>query len=611
MTTRPKHKPLAICLLTILTMLISTTARADEKMLNMIPKDSSMFIAVPNLADLNDKIANLSESTGLAALAPETTNLLQIFKSESRLDTAMNDNGSLIFVVGTLTEDGPDEDTVFLMIPVTDYDAFIKAKDGNPKDEVAEIAMDEPGDAFARKVGDYALISPSADAVINYKAGDEGAALLKRAGALGKADLENADIFVYIDAAAVANFVGPKILDEMQRKMQQAVAEGLEGEEAVGTEQKMMQLAQTVLKTVEEEAEAFVLSAKVEPAGVLGSYSLGYKPGGKISEYLPGGKSQATAILADLPASPYLFAFATDTKAINMVKVVEFTANVMDDTMGDMMPGMGKLYRDAIPMIKNIDASASVLYPPNMMAQAMVNQVQIYKTKDSKKSLEDIKNYMAALGNIEFPQPGANQEEGMGGGEMSFQTTWRDNALELDGATVAQYSMTMVMPPEMMQQMGPMAMMMNPNYNGYIAAKGDYIVQTTSLDQAQLNAALNSLGKGGGLGAQPLLANIRNKFLPENPVMEGYISLGGIAEVANMWLPMMGAPPIAAPADLSPIAMGMGIQDNSTATVLFIPADNIKFVVDTVNTFQQMQQQGPGMGGPEGEPGQAPPAPYY
>ena len=73
---------------------------------------------------------------------------------------------------------------------------------------------------------------------------------------------------------------------------------------------------------------------------------------------------------------------------------------------------------------------------------------------------------------------------------------------------------------------------------------------------------------------------------------------------------MFGMPAVQAPADLPPVAAGLGIQGNSSAARLYVPNETTKFIIDTIKDVQA-QMMG-GMGGPGGPPqgGGAPPPPF-
>ena len=198
---------------------------------------------------------------------------------------------------------------------------------------------------------------------------------------------------------------------------------------------------------------------------------------------------------------------------------------------------------------------------------------------------------------------------------MTYVTTYTENALQIDGVRVDQFQMSMNMPPEVMAQMaqaGPMAAMMmgGMNYQGYMAAKGNYVIATTVLDPQVVTKALAAVDQDSGIGAAGPIAQMRDAALPPDCMMEGYLSIDGLAQTANNFvIPMFGMQPIQVPDDVPPLSLAAGIEDSGLAKRIYLPKASLKFIAETVMNMQTQMQQG-GPGGPGGYPGGTQPPPF-
>jgi hypothetical protein len=181
--------------------------------------------------------------------------------------------------------------------------------------------------------------------------------------------------------------------------------------------------------------------------------------------------------------------------------------------------------------------------------------------------------------------------------------------VEVDGIKLASYSTMMQLPPEMTGQMGPLEMMVTMgtgNTQGYIAAKGDYVLTTTTLDLEAVRAALTQIDSGHGVGTQRTLRQVRDAALPADASVQMYLNVNNIVNAINTFLGMMGMPPAALPADLPPVAVGAATAVGGMDKRLYLPMPTITAVAEAAMTMQarMMQMQG---GDHEADDSQSPP----
>ena len=142
------------------------------------------------------------------------------------------------------------------------------------------------------------------------------------------------------------------------------------------------------------------------------------------------------------------------------------------------------------------------------------------------------------------------------------------------------------------------------SYRGYVASKDNQVLISTSADPQSVTNALKVVADGSGIGSSGAIADQRQNILTPNPAMEMYLSLGGIADMANLFVGMMGMPPIEVPADLPPVAISMSAEGDAMSGRMYVPSSSVRFIIDTAMEMQAGMGGGPGGGAPGG------PAPY-
>lgn len=607
-----------VAVVTTVTAIQSTWAQAPAA-LSQAPEGAQFVLIVPSMAEFSGKLAMLNQTLGIDT--PELTDALGAFKAEVGIGDGLNDAGSAMLVIQDLataiqTEQEPD---ILLIMPVTNYQTFIssfQAEGAAPAGEgVTQITMPDGQDGFARESGGYAILGNTEQAVTNYAPAGNADAVGGRVGALGVDYLGKCDAAIYLDLEAMAPALAPKIdeaIAEMMTEFEQMAQMGMADASSLEMMKAAMTLYSSAGKAILESSEGFVVTLDISEHGIGFTDAIQFKPDSKVMQYLPGGGGGTASILSRLPRGSYIAAMAFDTEAIAMTDLFEAGMAAMPEDNAQV-----ELYRKAMPLMEQIQQYAGVFYTPDpaalMSGTGALNVLQTYKVKDDDNYLQQTKAYITELNGTSIPMalpmaPGGQPAA------MTYTTSYTDNALQLDGVQVDQYSMQMQMPQEMMMQMGPAAgfMQMFTNFTGYAAVNDGYYLATTTLDQQLMAKGLATGKTGDGLGNGDTLAVIREKTVPEGAIGEAYLSFAGIVDTLGPMAMMMGMPAIQAPQDLPPVAMGMGLKDNSAAARFYVPNDTIKFVIDTVKDIQA-QMMGPvgpgGPGGPPQGPG-APPPPF-
>ncbi|MEM6854392.1 MAG: hypothetical protein AAF593_08285, partial [Planctomycetota bacterium] len=298
------------------------------------------------------------------------------------------------------------------------------------------------------------------------------------------------------------------------------------------------------------------------------------------------GASASGALLATLPDQPYIYASSIDATQFGLTAVAE---KITDALGGDNDAGFMAMYRESLSVMKDVKGVASVFYAPElaaMMAGGFYTSLTVYDIDDTDAFLANQKASLDKLGELKVPLP--PMEAGQPASEMTFTTTYTEKALVIDGTDVHQFQINTILPPEMMQQFGPMAALMgNAGTGGYIAAKDGKVLVSTVPDPQLITRGLQAVGNDDGVGSAGTIATLRDNALPDDSSMEAYLSLDGIARTANLFLPMLmpGAGAVNIPEDLPPLAMGGASDGEGVAMRMFIPHALVDFGVQTYLQF--------------------------
>ncbi len=603
---------------TVVVMTALTPAlAAPPDALSKTPQGAQFVMIVPSMSEFSGKIAMINQNLGIDS--PELGDALSSFKAEIGIKQGLNDAGSAMVIIQDLataieTNEEPD---ILIVLPVTDYQAFVsnfQAEGAAPAGEgTTEITMPDGQSGFVMESGGYAIMGNNAEALANYAPIGKVEALTGRIGEQGKSYLEKCDAAVYLDVKAMAPMLASKLEEqvaEMKDNFQQMAEMGMADEASLKSMDAASSMYASAGKAILEGADGLVMALDISDHGIGLTYAGQFQPESKVMQYLPGSNTSVASTLARLPQGSYIAAMAFNAEAFDVTKLADavFAAFPEDD------PQMA-VYRKAQPLMGQMQQVACVFYTPDpaamMSGTGMVNVLQTVKVKDPDTYMAKAKQYMKELNGTTIPMA-MPMAQGGEAPSMKYITSYTDNALQLDGVQIDQYSMQMQMPQEMMMQMGPAAGMMQmfSNFTGYATMFDGHYIASTTLDQQLMAKGLAAAKNGDGIGSGDTVADVREKAVPEGAIGEGYLSISGLIDTLAPMAMMFGMPPVEAPENLPPIAAGLGMQDNSVALRLYVPNDTTKFIIDTAKDIQSQMMMGP-QGPAQQQPGQgAPPPPF-
>ena len=633
---RMGHQFRCVCVLSVALSIVQSVVASTEHdgmraALNLIPADAPVALVVPNLADLSHKIAKLNEEA-LGSSVPQMADVLGTMKLMGGAIHGVNDAGAFVAYItsieGLVDDNHASEPPYVVLVPVSDYAAFVGNFGGNADAAMTELTLTGGSQGFAKKVGGYAAISATQELVAGYENPNAVAAIASGVGAVGRQSFSISDVFVVANFKAMAPVIMPK-LQELMGMFEEGFEQGL-AEEAADPE--VMQLGQTIMRLYIDGIRAMVRDTSMAVAGLditskgVGmSYTLQLEPESKMGQVITTGGGAARQ-LARLSNGPYMFASGMDFQGIDVPALLnKVLAKFPEEGEGDGAGGFMSVLKQEIDLgIHTKGMGMAYLLPkadPNnlmpMMGGAGLNAVVVIETADGDGAayLKKVEKLILDINGLKLgdmdPAGGPDAQP------MTMNAKYTPNVMQIDGVQVDSFQVQYQLPPQMMQEMGPMAPMMmmmgGMGYNGYAAANGSCVVMTTTTDAATMKLALASASQqDGGLGVDGPIKRVREMALLNDPTYESYISIPGVMGMGNMFLGMMGQAPVEVPADMPPVAMAKSIKDHGVSIRVYVPIDVIKFGKDLVD---RMSPQPPGNGAEPDAAGQGrgqgpPPAPF-
>ncbi len=524
--------------------LAATPAVAIPPALDHVPAETPVVVGVRDLSHLAS-----SAKRWAGMFAPEEA-MGQFMMVEQILATPGVNAGGSAAVALTFPEGG-GEPVPVLLVPVSDYEAFVGAMNGEMGDGVATIEI-QGEEAFTKNVGDGFVAVGQTFEVLDAFDGSAGRLEQheQRLGKTAKVAADHADIFFMIDVQAMRPFID----QGLQQMEQQMAFAAMMGGEAV---QAQMQMMMSAAKSVASDGRTAFVGMGSGDDGLWMDFAAQFADGSDTAGVFAEG-GNAPALLRKLPGMEYVAAFAVDTSSEGLrTLMAEAAKGGQGMSFGASMGKLAALH----------DGQATVIgATPGLFAGGLfANTVQFTASEEPEALLEGYEQVMSEMN--------GQTEQG-----LKFTTSLERNAAEADGTKLHAYSVAMEVDPNdenaamasaAMQQMA-MIFGGEAGPKGYIALTEGGMYQTMSRNTALIT---NALASETSLTSNDGIESVA-QHLPEGRTAEAYINVKGVTDMIGPMLAMMGGVTLdEVPPDLHPIAGSLSTGAGGVHGRLFMPAD--------------------------------------
>ncbi|MEZ6242032.1 MAG: hypothetical protein R3B57_03225 [Phycisphaerales bacterium] len=563
-TLARRRRSLLACVGTLL--LVAPALGAPPDSLSFATPEAPLIISIRDVGKLADRVASMVGDLGLpgdVAMGPQLAQMML-------MTPGLNKNGSATLVLY------PPNDEHFQMqgvviAPVSDYAQLMSVVGGDASADVASFEI-QGAPAFARDLGrGYAAIGPEHDFVASYK---PGADVLQRQndrlGVVGGRVAETADI-VIIAAPEIMAMVLHEGAGLAQNTVQDQAG-------AFGFGDAVDQMGGAVGQGIERflaDARVGVVGLTLDDAGIALDLAAQFNDDSPLAgEFSHAGHS--AEMVGKLPSTGYWLAWSVDAGAPGLGELTKMltAAAGMGDDAGEAATGMAGV----------IGASPAVLQT------GVLSRTALYLRTEHGEQLA------GAIGDA------VKKLDGTSGGGMAYHTTFEPGAKQIEGASVAAYSVQTEMTPpdeENEEAFNPaLAFMPDPQVinqvmfgpttsgpSGYVAVTPGGVVQTFSRSDSFMSAALTAAGGGKSLAGDARLGQ-SSALLPEGRSFEAYLALDTVAQTAVPMLMLAGlipeAPEVGA---MPPVALGVTTDAGGFRARLVVPKDVISVIAKFAAPF--------------------------
>ena len=330
---------------------VAMSGSLEAQVLNSVPNNAIVFVRVKNLQETSKKVGGLMQDWGLAGMQPALADPLAAMEGMGNLQQGLNRGGeaALAFMNPmSVPQDQQGGETPYvLMLPVSDYDAFVKNFDGaQVADGVAEITMPTDGQtAYMSKWGAFAAISPN-KALITQRP-----QATKATGLTGQ-QLVDRDVAMYVNfngfREQAAGYLG------FGRMM--ATSQMDQNANATPEQAKYMPLAKVAINQMFNgfehyinETQAITIGADFAPEGVQLTMMTEFMPDSYLGKLAAQWKAPQSKVGGGLPEGEYAL---VGTSVIDSATLLTF----LDDAAGPVIAEAQKLGPDAKPILDYVDA---------------------------------------------------------------------------------------------------------------------------------------------------------------------------------------------------------------------------------------------------------------
>ncbi len=578
-------------------MMAAMAGSARAEVLDVVPSDAVMVVRVKNLEDVSKKIADLSQKLGLAGMAQQMNDPLGAIKQQTGVSAGINNAGDAAMVVLKPVDEESEEPPVVVLIPVSDYQAFI-GNFQNSKTEGDVTTVTLPTDvepSYVAKWGDYAALAPKREFVAAKGAG------IKVAGVSAET-LAGNDLVVWANMPALRPLMADA-LDEMQTMVMSEMEDEMAADDADSG--KFLPVAKvavtqyfTAINSFFRDSEAAMLTMNLAPGGIQFGAISEFKGGSYIGNINSQLKSVNSSFTAGLPSTPYAFygGYTANSEVLN---------KLLEDIGGPILKEVNALGEEAQAKSVNevLDAakamiSASrevrqgILAPRSVLGEQSLFQTVTLIDGDVKAIQGSLEKYTTGLSAI---LTAMGEMPGQGKMDMGYQADARNVA----GVSFAAIKVNVTPPENDAEAAQAMAMIYGPDgLNQYIGAiDDDTVMMFAGLTDDQAAAAVNAAKAGENKLATQKGFALTQEGLPAQRVGVMYIALDEIARSGIHYAQSMGVPvQITLPPNLPPIGVTVGAEGNVMRVQGYVPTPLMQAMVSAgLQAFMGM-----GGGGDEG-----------
>jgi hypothetical protein len=535
---------------------------AVESPLDLVPRGASISLVVPSLGALHTRMQATADQIAVDAIP--FNDLLGALGQQFGWEEGLRATGPLVAWMDpfTVATEGP-----IVVVPITDYAAFVGGLGATAVPGATTALPTLSGGYFshARHVGDFAVLGLSAGVVEAVEL-PAPVPLSQLVGPLGAAAATRGEVALVLNLELLSPVLVP-LVNGMFGNWEAIVDDPMFPPESRASMEAMINAYRYVVTVGLTETRASVLTVDLDTAWTAFDWTWQFRPGSMLAAAFASGGPVGDR-LSRVPDAPYFLAMAANLEGLELTPLLEgLTSTFPAGDPWSLVMG------SAVDLMRGVTGIGTAWYAgeraPEGAQPDSFPLAGYYEVSDGADYLQRLRRYFGELGGLSVPLG-----PGMAGG-MSYEVTYAEEGVTLQGVALDTYRMRMRMPP------GHPPLPFS-EYSGYIGLLDPtHVLLTTTLDEELLRAALGTLGAGGGLGTRAELEALRSAALTEITSVEMFVDVDESARAIGRMLQAMGSGPLPLepPAELAPLAVFGHVADGGAAGRLVLPHAVLRWFV--------------------------------
>lgn len=566
--------------------LLPAVARAQ--LLQFVPQDALLVVKVNNLQQFSQQISGLARAAGLDKVNPILGgDPLMMVQGMTGMTGGLNKGGDGAWVL--LNVEG-QEPTFLSLVPVSDYQAFLKNfGEAQVEGEVSQVVI-QGEDVYASQWGDFAAISNQKAVVQQQPTG------LQVEGPVQK-ELDGNDFTVYLNMPALKDKVLPML--QMQREMLRTqFVQGLQANpEAQEFQPAIESLFDQVMDAVEgffNNTQALTYGVDLDQKGVKSSFVAAFNPGTYPANLVQKIDGTQEPLAASLPNLNYIIwgGYAVDP---------EVSRQLVGDLVSPVVTELKPLGEEIQPLVNYLEAMVQMMGAVNQQAFGLIEptaplgeeplyQLVAITEGDTKTIVESQRKMFEAQKQMPLLA---------GGGQMEADVTYTPGATTIAGVKLDRFEADLNLDaqnPQEAQAQQQLDWLYGPGGpSGYTGTINENLQIFTMGASDDVVEQLIQAARAEGATTQPEAQQQVAERLPQNRFAAVYFAPDTLLATVLRYAQQMGLPmQLQVPEGLPPVGATLATEETAVRADSYVSAELIKGLVDVGTQAQAMFG---GMGG--------------
>lgn len=583
-------------------LLLVLAPLARGQVLNQVPQDAPVVIKVKSLQAVSDKIAAMAKAWGIDQFPPAQgalANPLQAMQARTHLNAGINPAGDMAIVITELPQGG-QEPTLLILIPVSDYKAFL-GNFQNPQTEGDVTTVTFENDArpsYVASRGAYAALGNKKEALTVAAAG------LKVQGQAAQ-ELEKKDIVIFGNASLLRTRVLPQlqqnremIVGQVERMLQNSP----EGPKYVPIAKTVVNQMLDRVQILMQDLQAATLGFDLSEGGIGTTFLTQVEANSVSARRLAQLKGSNELLLSGLPDVEYLVMGGGTRNSEALTQMFDEVVGPIRQQLTDLGQ-QGKTIQKWMDSFRTLIANSEgqtfgFIKPTNPQA-GLFQGVSVVRGKADvllpamKQQVETQQEVMALIQPQNQPNP--------------VKTTVTPNSKTVEGVAFDQVKMEvdpqMANTPQGAQVSQMFQMMYGPQgFEVYMGKVDDkHVLTVMGGDEALMGQAIKSAKGNDDAVAQRAPVKAVASKLPQNRLGTAFIRIDNIVQTGLDFAKQMGMQMnVQMKPDLQPVGVSVAAENNTIRIDSYLPSEVMESLISGAMQVQGQMQQGRQPGGPAG-----------